>query len=484
MSDTPLQPSALAGQFVLTQEQARVPAGWATRQASGWTLATHPALPVAEIAAPEQARAGWLVGYPIAGDELGPPAWRLPPGALASAAALEQALAELGGRFVAIVLAGPLARLYLDACGSLAAVYSTQAPVVASTPSLIGGREHAWDDELARFLQMPASGRWYPFGLTPRRNVERLLPNHYLDLASWSAHRHWAGPAIEAGEQPVPALVETIVSRTQRNIAAAAQRYPLHLSLTAGRDSRMLLACARAQTERIVFFTFTRGRDTADAQIARTLARRHQLAHRQLRLETAQPAELAAWLERTGRCVSGEIWKIHPTLRHLDRERALLPGMAGEVARAYLWRAGDHANQRLEPAELLARCHLPANEPMLLRARAWLDELAGLSAYTILDLLYLEQRLGCWGGPQQYGGDGYSACQLFPLAHREIFAAMLALPPEYRRENQLALDICRLAWPELLDLPFNQFSGWQRYPRRVAKALVLAGRRALAALRA
>lgn len=483
MSNLPRQPSELAGQFVLTQEQERIPAGWATRQQCGWTLATHPGLPVIEIAAPEQAQAGWLLGYPIAGDELGPPVLRLPQGALADSAMLESALAELGGRFVAIVLAGPIARLYLDACGSLAAVYSTHAPVVASTPSLIDGREHAWDQELARFLQMPASGRWYPFGLTPKRNVERLLPNHYLDLASWSARRHWAGPAKGAGEPPVQALVEAIVARTRRNIAATARTYPLHMSLTAGRDSRMLLACARDQIERIVFFTFTRGRDTADAQIARTLAREHGLAHRQLRIESASPAELAAWLERTGRCVSGEIWKIHPTLRRLDHERALLPGMAGEVARAYLWRPEDTAERRLEPAELLARCHLPANQPMLLRAEAWLAELAGLSAYTILDLLYLEQRLGCWGGPQQYGGDGYSACQLFPLAHREIFAAMLALPPEYRRGNQLALDICRLAWPELLRLPFNQFSGWQRYPRRVAKALVLAGRRAVAALR-
>lgn len=482
MSDRLPQPSTLAGQFVLTQEQARVPAGWATRQQAGWLLATHPALPVIEIATPEHAHAGWLIGHPIVGDELGPPAFRLPREALASAAALENALAELGGRFVAIVLASSLARLYLDACGSLSAVYSTQARVVASTPSLIDDRDHAWDHELARFLQMPASGRWYPFGLTPKRHVERLLPNHYLDLASWKAQRHWAGPP--ADEQPVRALVEVIAARTQRNIAAAARRYPLHLSLTAGRDSRMLLACAREQTERIVFFTFTRGRDTADAQIARTLARRHRLAHRQLRIESAQPDELAAWLDRTGRCVSGEIWKIHPTLRRLDRERALLPGMAGEVARAYLWRATDRAERQLDPAELLVRCHLPANEQLLLRAQAWLAELEHLSSYTILDLLYIEQRLGCWGGPQQYGGDGYSACQLFPLAHREIFAAMLALPPEYRRGNQLALDICQLAWPELLLLPFNQFAGWQRYPRQLAKSLVLAGRRAVAALRA
>jgi hypothetical protein len=245
----------------------------------------------------------------------------------------------------------------------------------------------------------------------------------------------------------------------------------------------MLLACAREQLNKIQFFTFARDRETADTHIARALARRFGLDHRVLPMEYANSDELAAWLDRTGDCVSGDIWKIHPTLRRLDPTRALLPGMAGEVARAFYWQDTDSAATRLSPRELVRRCHLPANEQILDGAEAWLAEIADFDCLTILDLMYIEQRLGCWGGPQQYGGDDRAVRQLFPLAHRAVFEAMLALPADYRREEQLARQICELAWPELLSLPFNEFSGWQRYPRRLARSVLRFGRGTLAALR-
>jgi hypothetical protein len=470
----------LVGQFVLSQA-ANGPDGWQVHTLRGWTLATHPHLPVVELRLPGGVPAGWVVGYPIAGDTVCPSAIDLPAEAAADVEALETALYRLGGRFLAVALTETFARVYLDACGSLSAVYSAEAGTVAATPALFADHTHPWDTELIRFLDMPASGLWYPFGLTPRQGVLRLLPNHYLDLTTWQTHRHW--PAAPFAEGDPAQLVAQVAATVRGAIGAAAHRYPLHMSLTAGRDSRLLLACAREQLGHIRFFTFARQRATADTHIARALARRFRLDHATLPIEPATPEQQDAWLTRVGHCVSGDIARSHPTLRRLDPQRALLPGMAGEVGRAFYWRDGDVATTRLAPEDLVARCHLPANDRLLAGAAAWLGELAGHSAFTVLDLLYVEQRLGCWGGPQQYGGEPWSAAQLFPLAHRDIFAAILALPPAYRAADRLAVDICRQAWPELLDLPFNQFSGWQRYPRRVAKTLYYSGRTILSRLR-
>lgn len=472
----------LVGQFVLSQRPADLPPGWSVRERQGWALATHSKLPVAEVVTPGGAPIGWIAGFPVGRDAVAPPRVEFPESAGADPAALEAALYRLGGRFVGVFLTDRLARVYLDPCGSLAAVYSEARPAVAATPSLLDGAEHPWDEPLIRLLGMPESGQWYPFGLTPRAGVRRLIPNHFLDLRAWAPQRHWPSGPI-APDERADAAVQRILDTIRATIATVARAFPLHMSLTAGRDSRLLLACAREQLGRVRFFTFGRERETADTHIARKLARRFGLDHAILPIEPARPEQAAAWLERVGYCVSGDIARSHPTLRHLDPRRALLPGMAGEVGRAFYWRDGDGPATRLSAEDVVARCALPAGDRIAAAAARWLAELSDQSAFTILDLLYVEQRLGCWGGPQQYGGDEFSACQLFPLAHRDIFAATLALPAGYRLGEQLVLDACRASWPELLDYPFNEFAGLQRYPRRIAKSVYYAGRRALAGLR-
>lgn len=472
----------LVGQFMLSQDPDIAPTEWSVRTKRSWILAAHPSLLIADIHTPDRTHIGWVAGYPIDGAEINPRQIVFPADAARSPEALESALYRLGGRFIGVFLTDAFARVYLDACGSLAAVYSTNQPIVASTPGFFDEAEHPWDEDLIRFLKMPASGLWYPFGLTPRQNVVRLIPNHVLDLNDWKTHRHWPKAPFRT-ETHVEGHVRRIYTTVRDTIAAVARAYPLHLSLTAGHDSRLLLACARADLDRIRFFTFARDRETADTHIARALARCFKLDHAILPIEQASPRQLAVWLARTGDCVSGDVATIHPTLRHLDPHRALLPGMAGEVGRAFYWRKGDNATTRLSPQEIVARCHLPSHARLAAKAAEWLSGLTGHDVFTVLDLLYVEQRLGCWGGPQQYGGDDRSACQLFPLAHREIFEAILSLPADYRGEERLALDICQLAWPELLDLPFNEFSGLQRYPRRIAKSLFLTARRAISTLR-
>ncbi len=308
---------------------------------------------------------------------------------------------------------------------------------------------------------------------------------HRRGLSASTTAGSWAPILTDFYAQADPATaIQTIIATTQHILQVVAQDRPLYLTLTAGRDSRMVLACAKPILDRVRFFTFTIGRDTADAHIARRLAKRYGLSHQELRKEYATEEQSRSWLLQTGQSVGGEIAKMHPTLRHLDHTRMLMTGMAGEVGRGFYWRADDTATTRLNAADLLARCHLPAHARFLPGAQAWIDGLPTANLFFILDLLYWEQRLGSWGGPQGYGGDAKGTMwQVFPLAHRSTFTAMLALPVAYRQEQRLAIAICHTSWPELLDLPFNQFSGFWRYPRRIAKQVVQTGRKLLALLR-
>jgi hypothetical protein len=86
-----------------------------------------------------------------------------------------------GGRYALILLTQKEQKFFLDPYGTLAAGFSTSEPTVASTPTLLG-EKYDWDRETIVSLNMPESDRWFPLGLTPKKRVRRLLPNHCLDL--------------------------------------------------------------------------------------------------------------------------------------------------------------------------------------------------------------------------------------------------------------------------------------------------------------
>src|SRR5262249_43414952 len=145
----------------------------------------------------------------------------------------------------------------------------------------------------------------------------------------------------------------------------------------------------------------------------------------------------------------------------LDRHSVLMHGTGGEVARGLYWEPDDGPATTLNARDLARRADLPEHPEILEALSAWLAELSSRDALTVLDLFYLEQALGCWAAPQSFGNER-SALLFSPFNHRSVIATMMALPPSYKRSGQFARDACLLAWPELLELPFNAFPGGTR----------------------
>lgn len=105
---------------------------------------------------------------------------------------LERYLDELSGRFVCIATDGQASRVYLDASGSYSMMYDPTLQIVASSSMLIPYASHNADrTELIKTLLLHSRNGIYPFGLTSRHAISRVLPNHYLSLDDWSVYRHW-----------------------------------------------------------------------------------------------------------------------------------------------------------------------------------------------------------------------------------------------------------------------------------------------------
>jgi hypothetical protein len=422
-----------SGQFILTQDND-VPHIHSIGQ---WKLQTD--LPVYKF------ETGCVIGNPLP----------IPK----SLNSIEDFYGNTFGRYIVIIND----KLYLDPYGSLTAVYSND--MVASTPTLIPGQ---WDSNIADHMGMPQSGLWYPSGITSKKNATRLLPNHYLDLNTMESVRHWPTENIN-DDNNIEKNLNIIIQHIKQAINLAIGLSPLRLPITAGRDSRMLIACAKEHSEKIKYFTQSGAKETVDQHIATLIKKRFRLDHEIILIKYADKQELSDWLDRTGHSVSGAIWKIHPTFKTLSKDRLSLFGIGGEVGRAFYWKSTDCEHTKISARELLDRAFLPINDRLLTETEKWVSELSGLNTFNILDLFYIEQRLGCWAGPQHYGGSkftlGYS-----PFNHRNIFTSMLSLPYEYRIKQRLAKDVIKSTWPELLRFPFNEFTGIKKqiYHARLA----------------
>ena len=461
------QTTDLVGQFIVCKSPEYVPEGWPVRRHGPWLLATHPVLPAAGIQAADGSNLGWLIGYPISKTGIlttSDTELALDPAGDDLFGSFEKLLYEFGGRFACVVFDGSDARAYLDPGGSLSAVYSPAHEIVCSTPPLIPYSKGCDDDRnLIDIMQIPERNSIYPFGLTPRRGVERIPPNFFLDLSSWETTRHWPADGLDTDDD-VETSVGRIADVTKRQIAAVARDHELHMSLTAGRDSRLLLACSREHIEKVSLFTFCLDESAeTDRRAAQLLTRRLGIGLSVLEFEEPSEDDLMLWLYRTGCCVGEKRgWRVVRTYRALDPARAELPGVCGEAGRLSYWHKWETESSDVNMEEFLGRVGVPITPEIMRRAQGWLDGLPVTNTLRILDMMLIELFLGGWAGLLPYADPVSTAFRVYPLCHRETLERLMRLPTPYRRSQSLTADVCKREWPELLTVPFNEPVGHKR----------------------
>lgn len=472
--------SAFNDQFLLTR--GKPPAEWHVCALDGWTLATHPDLPVHAIRNGRSERMGWLVGHAInETGELIDGNVTVPQDVSAgtSWAALERWLYRFGGRFIAVICGTGVGRVYLDPAGTLAAVYSTRERMIASTPALLdrfAEQAHPRDEALTQTL---GRNRFFPAGLTPYEGVRRLLPNHYLDLDRWTAVRHWLHRSPERmPDEQINQAVNVVGNGIRRSLQAVTQHHVAYVGLTAGKDSRMILASGRDFRERLRCFTFDYGKEPRDFDVtmSRHIADRLGLEHAVLPVGKVSADVWQAYLERVGYAGGGgKARDFYQTCRRdLQSENAFLTGFTGEVGRQFYRFAEADGDRPPSAEEVLQTLGLPTSAPFVEAVSIWLEGIEYTDRRALTAQMYLELRVGCWASPHMYGAAPF-ALNLTPLCHRDVYEAMLRLPLWYWREHRLPADVVRSQWPELGRVPYRRVPGvgglFQHIGRRIGKRL-------------
>jgi hypothetical protein len=364
---------------------------------------------------------------------LDPAFWRDPP------------VDDLDGRYVGVRSDG---RVFADALGAYP-VYR-RGDAVSNNAHALRGPGSLRVEVLASLL----GGGWSLTGDPVWRGVERIKP-----------------PPFHVTPDFDPDRAASLLTAAVRALADPPGRASV-VPITAGRDSRVVLAAALASG--IDFETTTGGEPGhPDVEIGRELARvagvpwrliEHD-PHGSVESDWRRAAELL-WLTSSGTASLSDAagFPFGPRPGPLPLWHS---GQGGEIARSYYGPDADpdvlyrrFVGRRPGRAEILG-----ADGERLVRAQ--IDAFAAEQTGGDLgDLFYVHRRMGTWAGPT-HGAVEFVRDTTSPLWSRRLLPDLLGAPPgEFHRQV-----LERLA-PQLLDVPYER-------PRTLPRKVVEEARRRL-----
>lgn len=385
-------------------------------------------------------------------------------------------------------------RIYLDPNGSKTLVYDPSEHIAAASTSLLlcsKEYEERYRSDLYCACGVEGDG-WFTAGLTAHRGIRRLLCNHYLDLNTWIPVRHWPDvPLTESADPDVE--IATITEQVKRAMRALTRDQHVSVALTAGNETRLLLACCRDLLKHITFVTVAAPGLPLEVVIAKRLVLKFGLNHKILPYVKASKTQIDLWERRTSHCISGTNKTMHPSVAPLDGG-IFVGGLGGEIGRGFLW-LGSKRSDDMDALEIIDRLKLPRHPEVVAAVEEWLRPLEHYDALVKLDLAYMELRMSCWGFADSYALP--RQLEVHPLVSRRIYCAMLALPADVRRNNGMTSLCIEREWPELLTVPINRYGDVRdrivplhraivnprRAMRKIRQLGLVASRRALARLR-
>jgi hypothetical protein len=384
----------------------------------------------------------------------------------------EKVLRAIAGRFVWFFITDDIARIYLDCAGLVPCVYDPKLKIAGTTAAVLFDEETyqaRFDHYIYDRFRVGVDG-FMAAGRTAHQGLIRLLPNHYLDLKSWAPKRHWSVSMSEPVGNPREAIAEIISIVRDQIEALLGSDLRVAQALTAGHETRMLLGIAKPFIKDIDFVTVVGSdRHAVDSIMASRIAKSEGLNHRKLQRVTASEEARQVFIRRGGNCVVDSNSYYAPSVAPIADTHNFVGGLGGELARAFFWHDQDSAASEITPQRLLNRFGQPYEKQMHAPLQQWLDDLPEDNALDILDMAYVEHRMGPWSGGQ-FCNDP-TLVRYAPLFTRRCSELMLGLPDDWKRHERMSSEAVSQTWPELADYPYNFVSNWHSFSAKAHRVI-------------
>ncbi len=382
---------------------------------------------------------------------------------------------RLGGRWVLIVALEHETVLFHDAIGARQVFYSddsTKETWCASQVSHIALALGIQADESARIHPLTREimvkddpQYWWPGEATSYRGIKRLLPNHELCLSpNFSIKRIWPHQSLPTVDYDD--TLEQSANLLTGQLLAANHRFKLALPITAGLDSRAILAATRKIAKETWYYTIKippLKRWLPDALVPYLLSKYLSLDYHwisiparmsdefaKVYLNNAEPAHLL-----DGRIAEG-------LTQQFPSNHVSISSLGSEIMRCAYYERPETMPRSLNGKKLAnwyfkSFTHSETNTLIEDEITRWLANIqTNTFNVQLLDLYYWEVRVGSWAASGVAEWDLiHEALPLF--SNRLLIETMLAVDIQKRQdpEYEIYFDLMKKMWPQVLWLPIN-----------------------------
>ena len=369
------------------------------------------------------------------------------------------------GRFIIIYVRGDLFYIFNDASASRKIYYTIHQGSVwcASQPHVLArycNIGESKDPQVQAFYKSEEFARHDNCGVlnnTIYDSVKQLLPNFYLDIKTKEAHRFWPvkrnkhvslQEGVEAGSKLLTGIIQS-----------ANERNELMMAVTAGNDTRLLLAASRPVSEDIFYYIINLPRyndKSPDIVIPNRLLNKVGLKHNVLEFSKDIDGEFEKYYYLNNQFANERNLPIIYSIFHKRfPDKVNMPGRFSDISRNFF----NTYRKVLTPELLATFWNYKDVEYVIDKYRDWLDEATELSEkfnYRILELLNWEERNGNLYTQFQVDKD-IAQEEFCPYNCRKLMEIFLSVPNKYRdiHTNVYFRAMIKHLWPELMSEPFN-----------------------------
>jgi hypothetical protein len=383
-----------------------------------------------------------------------------------SADVLPDKLSSYCGRFVLITASRNQIRIINDAATSRKVFYYPhQAGLCcASQPHLLArvlNLSSTNDPEKIAFYKSPEFKRLNNANIgntTCYDGMYQLRANHYLDLNAMNQVRYWPNKKIVI--RPVSEIAREANEMLQGFMNSITNRYEVMLPVTAGKDSRLLLATTRNVKNRVFYYLNKHSsinKKSYDINVPRKLLPKLGLEYHVLEIMNEIDEDFRQiYYDNNPFATDFFLPFIFNYYLHFP-EKVNLPGTFVNAAEE-IWETNG---RELTPEFLAELIHVERFNYAISYFKEWFDscrELCDSCSIDPLYLLYWEERVGNWGTQVQLDKD-IAQEDIIPFNSRLLIETMMSVNVSERQKPdfRLNLEMIRNLWPETLQLPINPY---------------------------
>lgn len=376
-----------------------------------------------------------------------------------------------GGRWIIIFSNGNETKIVHDPCGmrQIYYVYHKGSVWCGSQPSILKsvlGCEESDDKDLLEYINSAYyEDRERPFfgDGTIYNGVKHLLPNHYLDIENNITERFWID---KEDEVTLDEAIKEVAEILKGSLLSISKRQKMMIAVTAGWDSRVLLAASKEIKDKVSYFVSTMNilsHNHMDVRVPRKLLEKLGLELNVI--EDLQPLRDDFTKSLKKNVSRARVLPKTLTIQHhydFSQNKISVNGNGSEIARSFY--GNEHpTSSEIDGKYIMEAMKCPRNFIYVENElNEWLNEARVISEeqnMNIMDLFYWEQRMGNWGTMYQAEQD-IAIEEFCPYNNRKLLMIMLKVNSKYRVHPDYIFykKLIEYLWIDTLQEPINPTS--------------------------